>query len=76
MKFQQQEAVTKKVMFELRKRFTEYVSHPITSGNKWQYISWAKSVDGVGDAKCLPLWNGAGTVKVIIVDSGKTTCRK
>ena len=56
---------------ELRKRFTEYVSHPITSGNKWQYISWAKSVDGVGDAKCLPLWNGAGTVKVIIVDSEK-----
>ena len=42
---------------ELRKRFTEYVSHPITNG--------------VGDAKCLPLWNGAGTVKVIIVDSEK-----
>ena len=36
-----------------------------------RYISWAKSVDGVGDAKCLPLWNGAGTVKVIIVDSEK-----
>ena len=31
---------------ELRKRFTEYVSHPITSGNKWQYISWAKSKYG------------------------------
>ena len=27
--------------------------------------------NGVGDAKCLPLWNGAGTVKVIIVDSEK-----
>ena len=63
--------MTKKVMLNCESVFTEYVSHPITSGNKWQYISWAKSVDGVGDAKCLPLWNGAGTVKVIIVDSEK-----
>lgn len=56
---------------ELRARFIEYMSHPITSGNKWQYISWAKSVEGVGDAKCQPLWNGNGTVKVIIVDAEK-----
>ena len=27
------------------------------------------SVDGVGGAKCVPLWNGAGTVKVVIVNS-------
>lgn len=56
---------------ELRARYYEFISHPITSGNKWQYIMWAKSVDGVGDAKCQPLWNGNGTVKVIIVDSEK-----
>lgn len=56
---------------ELRARYYEFISHPITSGNKWQYIMWAKSVDGVGDAKCQPLWNGNGTVKVIIVDSKK-----
>lgn len=52
---------------ELRARFTEYVSHPITPGNKWYYVSLAKSVSGVGDAKCQPLWNGNGTAKVIIV---------
>ena len=56
---------------ELRARWFEFVSHPVTSGNKWQYIAWAKSVDGVGDAKCIPLWNGNGTVKVIIIDSEK-----
>lgn len=54
---------------ELRERFSEYVSRPITSGNKWQYIAWAKEVSGVGDAKCQPLWNGNGTVKVIVVDT-------
>ena len=32
---------------------------------------WAKEVSGVGDAKCLPLWNGNGTVKVIIINSDK-----
>lgn len=56
---------------ELRARYYEFISHPITSGNKWQYIMWAKSVDGVGDAKCQPLWNGNGTVKVIVVDGKK-----
>lgn len=53
----------------LRERFSEYVSRPITSGNKWQYIAWAKEISGVGDAKCQPLWNGNGTVKVIVVDT-------
>lgn len=54
---------------QLRERYNEYISRPVTSGNKYQYISWAKSVPGVGDAKCIPLWNGPGTVKVIIVDT-------
>lgn len=61
---------------ELNARFLEHVSHPITSGNKWQYISWAKSVEGVGGAKCQPLWNGNGTVKVIIVGAGKQLAGK
>lgn len=51
----------------LRERLLEFLSRPVTSGNKYQYVSWAKSVDGVGDAKCFPLWNGNGTVKVVIV---------
>ena len=56
---------------ELRERYFEKVSLPATSGSKYHYIGWAKEVSGVGDAKCLPLWNGNGTVKVIIINSEK-----
>lgn len=58
---------------ELRQRYFEKVSLPATSGSKYHYIMWAKEVSGVGDAKCLPLWNGNGTVKVIIINSDKGT---
>ena len=54
---------------ELLKRYLERVSRPNVNGNKNQYIEWAKEVVGVGDASVVPLWNGAGTVKVVIVDT-------
>ena len=56
---------------ELRKRYFEKVSLPATSGSKYHYVMWAKEIGGVGDAKCLPLWNGNGTVKVIVINSDK-----
>ena len=56
---------------ELRDRYFEKVSLPATSGSKYHYIQCAKEINGVGDAKCLPLWNGKGTVKVIIINSEK-----
>ena len=56
---------------ELRTRYFAKVSLPATSGSKYHYVMWAKEVSGVGDAKCLPLWNGNGTVKVIIINSDK-----
>lgn len=54
---------------ELRERVYLKVRAPGTSGNKNDYVTWALTVDGVGGAKCVPLWNGAGTVKVVIVNS-------
>ena len=39
---------------------------PITSGNKNHYITWATEMTGVSYANCIPLWNGNGTVKVVI----------
>lgn len=39
---------------------------PITSGNKNHYITWATEVAGVSYANCIALWNGNGTVKVVI----------
>jgi len=56
---------------ELRQRYFDKVSAPVSSGNKYHYINWAKEVTGVGDVKVLPLWNGAGTVKVIIINSNR-----
>lgn len=55
----------------LRARFFTYVQKPSTSGNADNYKQWALEVIGVGDAKIFPLWNGPGTVKVVIVDSSK-----
>lgn len=56
---------------ELYERYYEEVSRPTTSGNKYDYIKWAKSVPGISDAKVYPLWDGPGTVKVIVADSEK-----
>lgn len=53
----------------LRSRFYNQIQTPSTSGNVDNYAQWALEVPGVGNAKILPLWNGNGTVKVLIVDS-------
>lgn len=44
---------------------------PITSGNKNHYITWATEVSGVAYASCIPLWNGNGTVKVVIAGADR-----
>ena len=53
----------------LRERFYYKVQLPSTSGNVSDYLKWALDVPGVGNAKIYPLWNGPGTVKVLIVNS-------
>jgi uncharacterized phage protein gp47/JayE len=52
-------------------RLLEKVRLPTTSGNTAHYLEWAKSVTGVGDAKVFPIWDGPGTVKVVVIDSDK-----
>ena len=37
-----------------------------TSGNKNDYIYWAKETVGISNAEVYPLWNGNGTVKVVV----------
>lgn len=39
---------------------------PGTSGNVYHYEQWALEVDGVGVVKVIRLWDGPGTVKVLI----------
>lgn len=57
---------------ELRERYFEKVSRPNASGNKNDYIRWAKEISGVGAAQVIPLWDGNGTVKVVITADGNT----
>jgi uncharacterized phage protein gp47/JayE len=53
---------------DLLKRLLEVVRQPATSGNAYQYLQWAKSINGVGDAKVFPPENGDGTVAIFIVN--------
>lgn len=48
-------------------RLYDYLRNAATSGNAAHYKQWALAVPGVGAAKVTPTWNGAGTVKVLIV---------
>lgn len=40
--------------------------HPSTSGNESHYIEWALSCEGIGAVKVTRLWNGPGTVRVLV----------
>lgn len=53
----------------LLERLLYKVRVPATSGNAAHYQLWAQAVPGVGAVKVMPLWNGNGTVKVVITDS-------
>lgn len=55
----------------LRKRLIAKIQRPSTSGNVNDYYNWATECDGVGEARVVPLWDGPGTVKVIIVNGDK-----
>ena len=58
----------------LVERLYEFWRQPATSGNVYHYKRWAKEVKGVGEAKIFPLWNGNGTVKVVIASSEIKQC--
>ncbi len=53
-------------------RYYDRLRTPATSGNVYHYLQWAKEVAGVGAAKVYPLWDGAGTVKVVLAGDGYT----
>lgn len=55
----------------LRQRYYDRIKTPATSGNRAHYKNWAKEVQGVGDAKVFPLWDGSNTVKIVIIDALK-----
>lgn len=56
---------------DLYARLFAKLSKPSTSGNANDYYNWALETTGVGGAKVIPIWSGAGTVKVILIDQNK-----
>ena len=56
-------------------RIEQKIRYPATSGNRYHYQQWATSINGVGACDVIGLWdkdngyNGAGTVKVSILDA-------
>ncbi|WP_339010510.1 baseplate J/gp47 family protein [Fusobacterium varium] len=50
----------------LIERCKEKILEPAHSGNENDYKQWAREVAGVGKVDVIPVWNGGGTVKVII----------
>lgn len=53
----------------LRERFFEGIKNQRSDGNVAQYMKWIGEFPGIGKGKVIPLWNGANTVKVIILDA-------
>ena len=53
----------------LRARYYNSLSSQSYGGNKADYIEKTNSLDGVGGTKVYPVWNGGGTVKLVIIDS-------
>jgi len=50
-------------------RYEEHVNTSPFGGNIDDYKLKTRSIEGVGDCKIYPAWNGGGTVKVVIIDS-------
>ena len=52
-----------------RSRYFETFNKKSFGGNKSDYIDKINSFNGVGGCKVYPLWNGGGTVKIIVLNS-------
>jgi uncharacterized phage protein gp47/JayE len=63
--------VDRETSLSLLDRYYEKVRKPATSGNVYQYEQWVKEVAGVGDVKVTPVWDGPGTVKLVLLDNQK-----
>lgn len=54
---------------DFRDRYFESVQTEAFGGNITDYKNKTKSIDGVGGVKVYPVWNGGGTVKLVIQNS-------
>lgn len=54
---------------DLRTRYLAVSNDVAFAGNIEDYKEKTKALDGVGSVKVIPVWNGGGTVKLIILNS-------
>lgn len=52
-----------------RERYYRTIKNYAYGGNIDDYILKTKAIPGVGGVRVIPVWNGGGTVKIIIIDS-------
>ncbi len=53
----------------LRARYYDSLNAQAFGGNLADYREKTAALPGVGDCKVYPVWNGGGTVKVVVIDS-------
>lgn len=54
---------------DIKTIYYERVRNTVSDGNVYQYKKWCDDYAGIGNAKIIPLWNGANTVKVSILSA-------
>lgn len=54
---------------DFRRRYFDSFDSQAFGGNIADYKQKTKTIDGVGGCKVYPVWNGGGTVKLVITDS-------
>lgn len=52
-----------------RARYIASLRSQSYGGNIAQYKEWVETIDGTGGCKVYPIWNGGGTVKIVVIDS-------
>ena len=57
---------------DIRTAYYDFVNSTASDGNIGQYERWCSEYPGIGNFKIFPLWNGANTVKVSILDASNT----
>ena len=53
---------------ELKARVSRYIQYPPISWNQYYFEDKAKEIAEVDKVKCIPCWNGRGTVRLIVTE--------
>lgn len=60
----------------MREDLKERIAYPAENNNIYHYKKWSKEIEGVGDVKIIPVWNGPNTVKAVLLGTDKNPATK